>query len=612
MKNTVKMNKRTKIMIAICIAILALSLITILMILILSPNVKAVKVIDCPKFVVSGKFFDIGLKAEILYTNGKTLEIFIDSSMFDDTNKIKLSTIGEQNINFTFDKCVGSFTVTILSSEELIPTDSKLSNYKLRYIDGQTVAITSYVYNSESEANVILPQFIDGFSVTKIGDNAFKGQDIISVYLPTSITEIGDYAFANCKRLEYFYIPSSVKKIGKGVWAVESGFSALNCLHFGGANAEFDLQMLTKTPFTSIRILIDDVSGNIFQKLSQEITIENDKKIKLNINGDLTNDSSEKKREQQIDSKHKDLSMNNDRPLAVDNWQKSQLVTNSEMLLWALRLSLKPTFNAGSKIENLYNSIKHAICKITSENMTQYEKVHAYYDYICKITTYDYATAENKETNDAFNTAFSLEGVFELGVAVCDSYAKAMETMCLISGINAIRTTGKVKTGILGSPWAQHAWNKVMIDNNWYNVDCTNGDCKINDKFDITSHYFLLCSDEALNGRIEDVETYACENNYTENGKGVYEIGDYIGVNYDHKIDSQEELNSLILDYRADLFKGNGAEFYFAYKKGMQSVVYTMIEKAFREAQIWTNPVLIVLTNDSNGNGLVFYVKKTV
>ena len=58
-------------------------------------------------------------------------------------------------------------------------------------------------------------------SVTDIGDGAFyECKSLESVKIPSSVKNIGFYAFALCKSLEKIYIPESVIEIGEGAFSV--------------------------------------------------------------------------------------------------------------------------------------------------------------------------------------------------------------------------------------------------------------------------------------------------------------------------------------------------------------------------------------------------------
>ncbi len=64
-------------------------------------------------------------------------------------------------------------------------------------------------------------------SVVSIGERAFARSRLRAVVLPNTIGRIGDYAFAGCKELRRFNIPSTVMMIGTGTFR-DSGLQAIN------------------------------------------------------------------------------------------------------------------------------------------------------------------------------------------------------------------------------------------------------------------------------------------------------------------------------------------------------------------------------------------------
>ena len=65
------------------------------------------------------------------------------------------------------------------------------------------------------ETDIMIPSSIDGYTVTGIAKEAFKGRDkITSVIISHSVTSIGDYAFFQCKNLTSVRIGDSVRSIG--------------------------------------------------------------------------------------------------------------------------------------------------------------------------------------------------------------------------------------------------------------------------------------------------------------------------------------------------------------------------------------------------------------
>ena len=74
------------------------------------------------------------------------------------------------------------------------------------------VTITSYPY--EASGSVVISDTIDGYPVTSIGDRAFEGCHFTSIELPSTVTSIGNYAFAACMNVTSILIPPSVTHIG--------------------------------------------------------------------------------------------------------------------------------------------------------------------------------------------------------------------------------------------------------------------------------------------------------------------------------------------------------------------------------------------------------------
>ena len=82
-------------------------------------------------------------------------------------------------------------------------------------MSGGTVTITGY---TGSMIDVEIPSTIDGLSVTRIGEDAFKNALIRSVTIPSSVREIDWFAFSGCTCLESVTIPSSVLTINYGAF----------------------------------------------------------------------------------------------------------------------------------------------------------------------------------------------------------------------------------------------------------------------------------------------------------------------------------------------------------------------------------------------------------
>lgn len=214
-----------------------------------------------------------------------------------------------------------------------------------------------------------------------------------------------------------------------------------------------------------------------------------------------------------------------ERNFYIDGEKETMSVSTSNMLYKAVAWGYKPVF-MGSQAENLkqiYDNAKDALSYIVSDEMSEYEKVHAIYDYIIYNVRYDHdcANAEDKYVsgNLSLNEKMKYYGYYLEGIfldkfykkdmhAVCDGKSKAFVLMCGIEGITAVRISGKASSD--GKNFGGHAWNKVLLDLNgtgdkeWYFVDTTWGDVGDNSKEFLSHAYFLLSDDEVKNTHVEN------------------------------------------------------------------------------------------------------------
>lgn len=213
-----------------------------------------------------------------------------------------------------------------------------------------------------------------------------------------------------------------------------------------------------------------------------------------------------------------------ERNFYIDSVKETMSVSTSNMLYKAVAWGYQPVF-MGSQADNLkqiYDNAKDALSYIVSDEMSEYEKVHAIYDYIIYNVRYDHdcANAEDKYVsgNLSLNEKMKYYGYYLEGIfldkfykkdmhAVCDGKSKAFVLMCGIEGITAVRISGEASSD--GKNFGGHAWNKVLLDLNgtgdkeWYFVDTTWGDVGDNSKEFLSHAYFLLSDDEVKNTHVE-------------------------------------------------------------------------------------------------------------
>lgn len=238
-----------------------------------------------------------------------------------------------------------------------------------------------------------------------------------------------------------------------------------------------------------------------------------------------------------------------ERNFYIDSVKETMSVSTSNMLYKAVAWGYKPVF-MGSQAENLkqiYDNAKDALSYIVSDEMSEYEKVHAIYDYIIYNVRYDHDCANAEDAyvsgNLSLNEKMKYYGYYLEGIfldkfykkdmhAVCDGKSKAFVLMCGIEGIAAVRISGEASSD--GKNFGGHAWNKVLLDLNgtgdkeWYFVDTTWGDVGDDSKEFLSHAYFLLSDDEVKNTHVEKTGhgypkaegkfDYYAHETYTSNG----------------------------------------------------------------------------------------------
>lgn len=238
-----------------------------------------------------------------------------------------------------------------------------------------------------------------------------------------------------------------------------------------------------------------------------------------------------------------------ERNFYIDSVKETMSVSTSNMLYKAVAWGYKPVF-MGAQADNLqqiYDNAKDALSYIVSDDMSEYEKVHAIYDYIIYNVRYDHDCANAEDAyvsgNLSLNEKMKYYGYYLEGIfldkfynkdmhAVCDGKSKAFVLMCGIEGITAVRISGEASSD--GKNFGGHAWNKVLLDLNgtgdkeWYFVDTTWGDVGDDSKEFLSHAYFLLSDDEVKNTHVEKTGhgypkaegkfDYFAHETYTSNG----------------------------------------------------------------------------------------------
>ena len=234
----------------------------------------------------------------------------------------------------------------------------------------------------------------------------------------------------------------------------------------------------------------------------------------------------------------------------------SYSVTTTEQLFYALSCRVNPVPTEGSAAMRVYEKIKSVLRTIINDEMTDFEKARAIYDWLIMNVTYDGALLNMiKDGADDLDTteynSFYLEGVFDDGVAVCDGISKAFAAMANVEGIPCVQVTGLQTSDPDG---IGHAWNKIYLDGSWYIVDATSGGVIVNGS-EIYSLVYFLITDSEMQKRYMGIDftELKCDKEYDpfKDTKITYR-----GAQYDLYVESMTELNA-VMSYCADFPRGS-------------------------------------------------------
>ena len=114
--------------------------------------------------------------------------------------------------------------------------------------DGTSCTVTGI--GSFMDADLYIPEYIDGYMVTAIGQNAFADQtQLTAIIIPDTITKIGARAFYGCTGLTEITIPESVTSIGVQIF---NNASNLTTVYYNSTYGDRNNKFLNLTHITKI------------------------------------------------------------------------------------------------------------------------------------------------------------------------------------------------------------------------------------------------------------------------------------------------------------------------------------------------------------------------
>ncbi|MBW7476049.1 S-layer homology domain-containing protein [Paenibacillus oenotherae] len=138
------------------------------------------------------------------------------------------------------------------------------------------------------------------------------------------------------------------------------------------------------------------------------------------------------------------------------------------------------------RAKQVYAKAEAILKEIIQPDMTEYETELAIHDYLLLNIAYDY---ENYKKDSVPEDSYTMYGALIGGIAVCQGYAYSAQLLLEMAGIEAHVVTGTAN-GIA------HAWNKVKIGGEYYNLDVTWDDPVPDVSGRVTYGYFNVTDEE--------------------------------------------------------------------------------------------------------------------
>lgn len=168
--------------------------------------------------------------------NEKELREFLDKYRYDIKYPYAFDYLVKQYIDNLENENAFKFTLisekelTIGSNEVIVEVgfpDGNIERYSfvLNVVDDMesNYGLDRFTFNKETQTlesynghnDVVIPPMIDGVEVLKIGENCFKGSQIIAVYVPDTVVEIGDMAFYDCHHFKKLRMGKNIIAVGE-------------------------------------------------------------------------------------------------------------------------------------------------------------------------------------------------------------------------------------------------------------------------------------------------------------------------------------------------------------------------------------------------------------
>ncbi|MCR5665937.1 MAG: InlB B-repeat-containing protein [Eubacterium sp.] len=133
---------------------------------------------------------------------------------------------------------------------------------------------------------------------------------------------------------------------------------------------------------------------------------------------------------------------------------------------YAIVLQVYDSFADGSDRKSVSKKLKSRLDSVIKKAKSKYssasKRVKYFHDYIANRVSYLDDASSGNDYGDAYYYTQSAYSALLGSKSVCAGYSLALEMLCNGAGIDCMAVTSEV-----------HAWNKIRLNDSWYNIDLT-------------------------------------------------------------------------------------------------------------------------------------------
>lgn len=161
-------------------------------------------------------------------------------------------------------------------------------------------------------------------------------------------------------------------------------------------------------------------------------------------------------------------------------WEFTVTDADGQSLIFQTRIFETYTEVDEADATTVAGKVNSIVSQLISDGMSDYRRALVLHDWLINNAEYDLTY-----------THYDAAGVLLYGTGVCDSYARAYQMLLSAAGVESMIVTGTAGSDDKG--WENHGWNLVLLDGQWYHVDCTWDDPTNSDE---CHDYFCLTDEE--------------------------------------------------------------------------------------------------------------------